>query len=254
MKNTVMIKGNRYGISIVLDATANFEIILSDLAKRLEGAEHFFDSDKQLAISFEGRTVTNEEIDQILSVIDEHSKLNIQYIVDENSDLETTFYDVIRSELTYDEDTFNQENVEPEPIYDSSLYSEELSNSMIPQNDKSGLFYKGTLRSGQTVQTNESLIMIGDVHAGATIIAGGNIIIIGTLKGDVHAGANGNKNAFVLALSMAPTQIQIADIVEKNTEKRIKFKDRKEPMIATIIDDQIIIESASKTAIQEVKF
>ena len=94
MRNTVIIKGNRYGISIVLDKETEFSKLLEDLALKLENAEEFFDCEKQLAVTFEGRSLSNEELDQVLSVIENNSRLNIQYVMDENSDLEATFFDL----------------------------------------------------------------------------------------------------------------------------------------------------------------
>lgn len=258
MKNTVIIKGNRYGISIVLDKDLEFEELLKDLADKLEGAEKFFDSSRQLAVTFEGRTLANEEMDQILGVIKDNSKLNIQYVMDENSELEATFYDIIHSddvlettkELPVKQSEFLEEKEEilpiPQEIPESAKTTKEANGD--------GLFYKGTLRSGQTLETKGSLVIIGDVNPGATVIAEGNIIIIGALKGSVSAGANGNRNAFVIALYMEPIQIQIADIIARSSDKKKFHKRKKETMIATVVENQICIEAASKTAIHEIYY
>ena len=259
MKNTVIIKGNRYGISIVLDKDLEFSELLKELASRLEGAEDFFDCDKQLAITFEGRILSNDELDQILTVIKENSKLNIQYIMDENSELETTFYDIIQSGDTSTEveeitEEPKKQNYESDMAEDTlNLPKEKKSFETVSDNaDNTGMFYKGTLRSGQTLETKGSLVIIGDVNPGATVIAGGNIIVIGALKGSVAAGSNGNYHSFVIALSMEPIQIQIADIIARSPDTRKSFKLRKESMIAAIIDNQIYIESISKAAIQDI--
>ena len=120
MKNTVIIKGNRYGISIVLDKDIAFSQLLTDLEDRLEGAEEFFDSDKQLAVAFEGRQLSNEELDQVLSVIKGCSRLNIQYVMEENSDLETTFFDIIQTakeDSSQPEESLVPEDTEPVEVY-----------------------------------------------------------------------------------------------------------------------------------------
>lgn len=262
MKNTVIIKGNRYGISIVLDKDLEFSELLKELAARLEGAEHFFDCDKQLAITFEGRTLSNDELDRILTVIKENSKLNIQYIMDENSELETTFYDIIQSGDTLAEIEETEEITDEFPKQDfESCVTEDITNppkenqspeTVTDNADNTGMFYKGTLRSGQTLETKGSLVIIGDVNPGATVIAGGNIIVIGALKGSVAAGSNGNYHSFVIALSMEPIQIQIADIIARSPDTKKGSKLRKESMIAAIIDNQIYIESISKAAIQDI--
>jgi septum site-determining protein MinC len=255
MKNTVIIKGNRYGISIVLDEEAEFSKILEDLAQRLQDAGDFFDSEKQLAAAFEGRNLTNEELDQILTVINENSKLNIQYVMDENSDLEATFYDVIHSdEDEQPETTTNAESLtEVFPVFGSEDNVQRMSASPTSQDmENSGLFYRGTLRSGQTLEAKESLVVIGDINPGATVLAGGNIIVIGALNGSVTAGAKGNPESFVLALSMNPIQIQIADIIARNADGKKHEKPQKEAMIARIENHQIVMEPVSKSAIQDI--
>ncbi|MGN0153751.1 MAG: septum site-determining protein MinC [Lachnospiraceae bacterium] len=258
MNNTVIIKGNRYGISIVLDKDLEFSQLLKDLEIRLENAEEFFDSDKQLAVTFEGRALSNDELDQVLSVIKTCSKLNIQYVMDENSELETTFFDIIQTAReTEAEQVKEAEPVEVSGIFNTLQQDEPDTITPAPNpptSDNSGMFYKGTLRSGQTLESKESIVIIGDVNPGAAVIAAGNIVIIGALKGNATAGANGNKNAFVMALVMDPIQIQIADIIARSSDTQKNVKVKQEAMIATVMDDQICIESVSKTAIQDINF
>lgn len=259
MKNAVIIKGNRYGISIVLDKEMVFDDLLKELTDKLEKAEQFFDSDKQLAVTFEGRTLTNEEMDQILTVVKQNSKLNIQYVVEENTDLEATFYDIIQEA---------KESVQqvPEVLLEASdsdefelpgkmnrVYEETREDTPIPE-DNTGMFYRGTLRSGQTLETKDSLVIIGDVNPGATVIAGGNIVIIGALKGSVIAGCRGNTNSFVMALSMEPIQIQIGDVIARSSDTKHTEKIKQETMIALIVDNQICIEPISKATIQNIHF
>lgn len=256
MNNTVIIKGNRYGISIVLDKDLEFSQLLKDLEIRLENAEEFFDSDKQLAVTFEGRALSNDELDQVLSVIKTCSKLNIQYVIDENSELETTFFDIIQT-ARETEQVKEAEPVEVSGIFNTLQQDKPDTITPVlnpPVSDNSGMFYKGTLRSGQTLESKESIVIIGDVNPGAAVIAAGNVVIIGTLKGNATAGANGNKNAFVMALVMDPIQIQIADIIARSSDTQKNVKVKQEAMIATVMDDQIYIESVSKTAIQDINF
>lgn len=261
MKNTVILKGNRYGISIVLNEEVEFSKLLKDLSAKLEGAEEFFDSDKQLAVTFEGRNLSNEELDQILAVIQSNSKLNIQYVMDENSEVEATFFDILQlAEETKDEiETLTEDNNED---FKTSAFPEATNNMFTTgkkseadsKEDNTGMFYKGTLRSGQTLEAKDSVIIIGDVNPGASVTAGGNIIIIGALKGSVTAGVNGNISAFVMALSMNPIQIQIADIVSRAANSKKVRKLKQEAMIATVINEQICIKAVSKTEIQDMSF
>jgi len=71
-------------------------------------------------------------------------------------------------------------------------------------------FYQGTLRSGNRIEFPGHVVIIGDVNPGAEIIAEGNIIVLGKLKGFVHAGSAGNNQAFVFSNLMMPTQIRIS--------------------------------------------
>ena len=76
-------------------------------------------------------------------------------------------------------------------------------------------FHRGSLRSGQRLEFEGSIVILGDVNGGAEVIAGGNVVILGTLRGLAHAGANGNKSAIIAANSIETLQIRIANIVKE---------------------------------------
>lgn len=81
-------------------------------------------------------------------------------------------------------------------------------------------FYKGSIRSGQKIEFEGSVVILGDVNAGSEVLAEENVVVLGTLRGMAHAGAKGNKEAIIAAASIKSAQIRIADIVkemEKNT-------------------------------------
>lgn len=77
--------------------------------------------------------------------------------------------------------------------------------------EPNGLVIKETLRSGRSIYTPGSIVVIGDVNPGAELIAGGDVIVWGRLRGLVHAGAHGDTTAVICALSLTPTQLRIAD-------------------------------------------
>ena len=86
-------------------------------------------------------------------------------------------------------------------------------------------FHKGSLRSGQQLEFEGSLVIIGDVNPGAQVIAGENIIILGQLRGLAHAGAKGNRDAVIEAVEIDSLQLRIADVVkeiEKDDESEIR--------------------------------
>jgi septum site-determining protein MinC len=77
--------------------------------------------------------------------------------------------------------------------------------------EDSALFLNRTLRSGTRVEFSGNVVVLGDVNPGAEIIAEGNVIIWGRLRGMVHAGCKGNREAVICALDLSPTQLRIAD-------------------------------------------
>lgn len=95
-----------------------------------------------------------------------------------------------------------------------------------------------TIRSGNSINYNGHVVIFGDVNPGAEVVAGGNIIVWGRLRGTVHAGAEGNEDAVVCALEMEPTQIRISDKIV------IPSSDSKGPgpEIARLKDGEVVAE------------
>lgn len=74
---------------------------------------------------------------------------------------------------------------------------------------------KGIVRSGQTISTEQSVLYLGDVNPGGTIISTGDIFVLGSLRGMAHAGVNGNEYAIIAASHLRPTQLRIADVISR---------------------------------------
>ncbi|MEH2323910.1 MAG: septum site-determining protein MinC [Nostoc sp.] len=87
----------------------------------------------------------------------------------------------------------------------------------IPQED--ALYLEMTVRSGVEIRHPGTVIILGDVNPGGIVIADGDIIIWGRLRGIAHAGAGGNRECLIMALQMEPTQLRIADGVARAPEK-----------------------------------
>ena len=107
-------------------------------------------------------------------------------------------------------------------------------------------FYKGSIRSGQKMEFEGSLVILGDVNAGAEVLAEDNVVILGILRGMAHAGAKGNDSAYVIANSLCPKILQIADnIAEAPDDEYEESKNDKIiiPEIAFVSKDRIVIES-----------
>lgn len=79
--------------------------------------------------------------------------------------------------------------------------------------------FTGTVRSGQRLEFEGSIILLGDVNAGSEVVAEHNIVVLGDIRGHVHAGAKGNRSAFVAANSINATQLRISDLILKTDTK-----------------------------------
>lgn len=72
------------------------------------------------------------------------------------------------------------------------------------------VFVAHTLRSGQRVECEGDVVVLGDVNDGAEVIAGGSIAVMGTLRGLAHAGATGRDDVVVAANCLMPKQLRIS--------------------------------------------
>lgn len=100
------------------------------------------------------------------------------------------------------------------------------------QNKDLALWVQKTLRSGMRVEYPGHVVVLGDVNPGAEIVAGGSVVVWGRLRGVVHAGAQGQREAVVCALDLSPTQLRIAEEIAitpkrqgKPTPEVVKIRD-----------------------------
>jgi septum site-determining protein MinC len=115
-----------------------------------------------------------------------------------------------------------------------------VSDSAAADEPEAGLIARRTLRSGQQLRHPGSITIIGDVNPGAEIVAGGDIVVWGKLRGTVHAGAMGNETAVVCALDLAPTQLRIAQYIARSPEGRRR---KPAPEVARVRNGKIVAES-----------
>ena len=85
-------------------------------------------------------------------------------------------------------------------------------------------FYKASLRSGQKIEFEGSVVIIGDVNDGAEVIAEDNIVVLGALRGMAHAGAKGNNEAVIAARIIDSPQIRIGTIIKERSRKEIDMQ------------------------------
>lgn len=102
-------------------------------------------------------------------------------------------------------------------------------------------FYRGSLRSGQRIEFEGSIVVLGDVNGGAEVIASDNIVVLGVLRGLAHAGAKGNKKAIIASASIECTQLRISNII-KEIEKEEQENLGEIKTYAYVEEDKIIVE------------
>ncbi len=119
-----------------------------------------------------------------------------------------------------------------------ALRSVPESNS--DQEAEEALFIKRTIRSGQMVQYPGHITIIGDVNPGAQVVASGDIIVWGRLRGTAHAGARGDDSAIVCALFLAPTQLRIGNYIARSPE--VEDRNLPIPEIARVDEKEIVVE------------
>lgn len=193
MKSSVIIKGNKYGFAIVLNPSLPFEILLKEVEDKFRESKNFFHTDRSVAVSFEGRDLTDGEQTALVDAIARGSGLVISYIIDGASALETKYKMAIenREREGPKEDQFSysdpkEEGEEEDHLSGEDENSDEESENLTgpdmidgfpaPKVHKNGQFYRGTLRSGQKIEVPGSIVILGDVNPGAVVVAGGNMV------------------------------------------------------------------------------
>lgn len=217
MKEVVMIKSFPNGISLYLDAELPFEKILEEIGYKFAQARNFF-GNVAMALSIEGRPVTNVDEIKILETIRENSDLRIICIVSQD-------------------EAANKHYVKALAYTEKKLAGEE-----------DGQFFRGDLKNGAVLETENSIIIMGDVYPGSAIISARNIIILGSLYGEAYAGGSGREGSFVAALEMKPERIKIGDFKYKPNTKQSKWgiQPKVRPKIAYVKNDRIIFEPLTK--------
>ena len=264
MSGIISLKGNRYGLSVNITQSASFEDIKKETADYVKSASKMFGNEK-IALSFEGKPLSNSERSELCDIIRDNCSLNILCVMDFNAGTEERFkkavekYDII--DRHEEQEAVKEEEVQSENSAVAEDALEEVNpgtvSSVIPVDEnfdysKVAKFYKGNVRSGVVLNEETSLVILGDVNPGGDVVSKGNIIILGALKGNSFAGSEGNRDAFVVALNMEPMQIRIADIIARSSD-RSGQKEEQEPKIAVVRNEAIAIELISRTVLNDIK-
>jgi len=223
MKSPVVIKSFQNGISLHLDENLPFEELIKEVALKFRESAGFFKNAK-MALSFEGRELTDEEEKVVVDTITSNSDLNIVCLVGKDDNTNQNYLKALQM-LSYDD-------------------------------GNEGHFYRGTLKKGQVLEAESSIVIIGDVNPGATIISTRDIIILGGLYGEAYCGADGSPGHFVVALDMSPVKLTVGDFKYKPKDKTSKWsiKMKIQPKIAYAKEGAVVIEPITKEILSGIPF
>lgn len=201
--NCVSINLKKDEILIKIDDNATQEEILPELDNKLIELKKMYQEEKT-PIRVTGKVLKNRELEEIR----EHIKNEIDVEIKFDTPTTLGLHSITRS---YKKDVGMSETT----------------------------FHKGALRSGQRIEVDGSIVVIGDVNSGAEVIAADNIIVIGTLRGLAHAGAKGNKEAIIATSTLDAVQLRISNIVKEIDRDE---EDIREHAYIYVSEEKIIIE------------
>lgn len=221
----VAIKGNKDGLLVQVSLTETWHLITTDLAARIDQQSAFY-SGARVTLDVGSRPVRKDELATVKALL-ERRGLTLWSVASESAtSIDAALALDLHTSVSAPAQTVSQRTA------DAPINPDEDGTS--------GVMIKRTLRSGRSVKSQGHVVVYGDVNAGAEIIAGGDVLVWGRLRGNVHAGANGDTDAVVCALDMTPTQLRIAGLIAiAPTDKRHKAK----PEIALVRDNRIVVET-----------
>ncbi len=179
MKSCIAINLKKDYIMIKIFEDAEQIKIITELTKKLPELKKLY-KDEKTPIKIVGKVLKNKEIDEIQQLIKENIDVDVEFDMPKSLGL---------ASITR---TFKQEIA--------------ISETK---------FHRGSLRSGQRIEAEGSIVILGDVNSGAEVIASDNIVVLGNLRGLAHAGAKGNKNAIIAAGYLDTVQIRISNVVKE---------------------------------------
>ena len=217
MKDAVLIKSFPNGINLVMREDAEIEEILRELAMKFSEARNFFGT-SSMALSMEGRKVTETEEIRILDTIRQNSNVRIVCIVGRDEETNKNYIKALQH-----------------------------MEKKLTGGDE-GQFYKGSLKNREVIETENSIVVLGDVYPGSAVISAGNIIILGGLYGEAYAGGSGIEDCYIVALEMEPERIKIGDFKYKTNAKQSKWgiRPKVQPKIAHLKNGKIVFDPLTK--------
>jgi septum site-determining protein MinC len=233
--NLINIKGVKDGLLITLSPTEEWQLITEELAERIDEQGSFF-SGAKITVDLGERPVPKYELSSLKAVLERRGLL----LASVQSSSQTTLQSAEALDLRIRS---------AQPVADTqptgSVRSTDNDTPLDPPIDPEehgtpGVLVRRTLRSGRTIHSRGHVVVYGDVNPGAKIVATGDIIVWGRLRGMVHAGAEGNTDAVICALEMNPNQLRIADLIALSPDDPGQDSQAE---VASVRENQIVVES-----------
>ena len=186
MKSVIKILSNRNNIVIKIDESATEKTILKELKEKLPKLSQFYEEEKT-PILVTGKMIKSDTIDKIQKLIHEFINVKVEFDSPRTMGLNCRKKD----------------------------FKKEIESSETK-------FFKSSLRSGQKIEFEGSIVILGDVNYGAEVVAEDNIVVLGVLRGMAHAGAKGNVDAIIAAHRIDSPQIRIASKIKERSNDEIE--------------------------------
>lgn len=248
--NAVEIKGQKDGLWFYLDDQIAIEDLLVAVEQKLAASNNFF-SGAEVNINTGTRMFSPDEKEQLRFLVEQTYALRIKDITYTESRGEEDKQEIPAGILDEDLDEIVTEDefmkVLDEtfriPVSSKRKRQQTFSSDYLYENEESALYFRGTVRSGQTLEFPGNLVILGDVNPGAYVMASGDIIVMGRLNGVVHAGAEGEERAVVIGAQFNPSQLRIAQYIGRSPDENPRSTSKRpQTEKAYIKDGAIVIE------------
>jgi septum site-determining protein MinC len=238
----VRIRGTSEGLVITL-GPGDLGVLLRELDERLGSTASFFRGGR-VALQVGPRELSTEDLEALGQAVSRNG-VSLWAVIGDSAATQAA------AEALGLETTFGPRAPLPEAASPSHLERDEGPVLKVEgqletgvEDADLGVLVHRTLRSGQVVQHPGHVVVIGDVNPGAEIIAGGDVVVWGKLRGIVHAGATGDDGAVVCALSLTPLQLRIGNYIARAPEGREGLPER--PEMAHVQEGDIVAEPWEK--------
>jgi septum site-determining protein MinC len=230
---TISIKGIRDGILIAVDEEESLDSVAAALETELEGQKGFL-AGSRVILSVGERPMRTADIAPFQELLAGQDMTLWTILAECESTREAARELALATRLPG-----SSADLEGNARRDTSADGNEPAPAAASDLEANSLLLRETLRSGRSVYHQGHVVVIGDLNPGAEIIASGDVVVWGKLRGMVHAGAHGDCAAVICALVLSPTQLRIAgQIAIAPGEKRR----RPQPEIVRLVDDKLVAE------------